>query len=139
MLAGAAVAGLCTFWPAPADDATVLLGRWDANVRYDWGDRHAERFHFERHAGGLTGTASFLGVPRVIENPRFERGNLHFETRTEQSMGDATRTVTHAYAAELRGTPPDERLVFRLQSTGGFSSHAPVGFEAARAASAPPR
>lgn len=133
---GLAVAALCTFWPSPGDGAEALLGRWDASVRYDWGDRHAERFQFERHAGGLTGTASFLGVPRVLENPRFDGRNLHFETRTEQSMGDATRTVTHAYAAELQGTPPHERLVFRLQSTGGFASHRPVSFEAIRAAAA---
>jgi hypothetical protein len=138
LIAGGAVAAVCGLWPVAGDGADRLLGHWEADVRYDWGDRHAERFHFERHAGGLTGTASFLGVPRVLENLRVDDGNLHFETRTEQSMGDATRTVTHAYAAELQGAPPAERLVFRLHSTGGFSSHRPVTFEAARAASAPP-
>lgn len=142
VLAGAAVAGVCRWWPPAGSDLQApLLGAWQGSVRYDWGDRHAERFVFERHAGGLTGTASFLGVPRPVENLRFDGRNLHFETRTEQSMGDATRTLTHAYAAELHGTADAARLVFRLQSTGGFRSHAPVAFEAQRpapAASTPP-
>lgn len=35
-------------------------------------------------------------------------------------MGNETREQTHAYAAELRGTPPDEVLAFRMQTTGDF-------------------
>ncbi len=128
--------------PAP-DPAARLLGRWQAEVRYDWGDRHVERFEFHRHAGELTGTASFLRVPRPIRQLRVDAaGNLHFETRTLESMGDASREKTHAYAAELRGQPPDERLLFRLQTSGGFQAHPPLSFEARRlpaqpAASAP--
>lgn len=134
LITAAAIAAVGWYWPVAGDRADRLLGHWEADVRYDWGDRYTERFHFERHAGGLTGTASFLGVPRTLENLRFDGRNLHFQTRTEQSMGEATRTVTHAYAAELQGTPPDERLAFRLESTGGFSNQRPISVVATRAA-----
>jgi hypothetical protein len=134
-VAAAAVAALCIWRPDPAAGAEArLVGRWQAEVRYDWGDRHAERFEFQHHAGALTGTASFLGVARPVQGLRIDGANLHFETRTLQSMGDETREQTHAYAAELRGRPPDEALVFRMQTTGGFSSHRPLAFEARRGA-----
>ncbi len=133
LAAAAAVAALCVLRPDPAADTDArLIGRWEADVRYDWGDRHTERFEFERHAGELTATASFLGHPRPVQALRVDGANLHFETRTRQSMGDDTREQTHAYAAELRGRPPDEVLAFRMQTTGGFSSHRPLTFEARR-------
>ena len=119
--------------PAPAADASQrLLGIWKAELRYAWGDRYQERFEFKRHAGELTGTASFLAYPRAIEKLRVEGMNLHFETRSLATMSDSTKEVTRAYAAELRGTPPDEVLVFRMQSSGGHSSEQPLEFEARR-------
>lgn len=133
-LAVAAWCGLAS--PPGGDNAAALLGRWEAEVRYDWGDVHRERFEFQRHAGALTGSASFLRVPRAIENLRLDGRNLHFETRSEQSMGDERRVLTHRYAAELRGQPPEQMLVFRMQSSGGFGSPQPISFEARRLADA---
>jgi hypothetical protein len=130
------VAGCCALRPAPAaaDASDRLVGSWQAEVRYDWGDRYQERFEFKRHAGALTGTASFLAYPRAIGQLRVDGMNLHFETRSSESMGESTKEVTHAYAAELRGQPPDEVLAFRLQSSGGHSSSRPIEFEARRVA-----
>jgi hypothetical protein len=119
--------------PPPAPDASArLLGVWVAPVRYAWGDRYSERFEFKRHAGELTGSASFLAYPRAIENLRIEGMNLHFQTRSTSSMNHETRELTRSYAAELRGQPPDEVLAFRMQSSGGFSSDKPIEFEARR-------
>jgi hypothetical protein len=123
--------------PAP-DPGDRLVGAWQAEVRYDWGDRHTERFDFKRHAGVLTGTAEFLRYPRAIEKLQFDGQHLHFQTRSNESMDGATREKTHAYAAELRGTPPDEVLAFRMQTTGGFVSHRPIEFEARRSEPAAP-
>src|SRR5574337_1212267 len=136
-VAAVAVAAVCALRLAPsADPAERLIGVWQAEVRYDTGDRATERFVFERHAGALTGTAGFLGYPRAIAKLQFDGTNLHFETRSNESMGEATRETTHAYAAELRGRPPDETLAFRMLTTGGFGSHVPVEFAARRVASA---
>jgi hypothetical protein len=119
--------------PSTAPDASARLpGVWVAPVRYAWGDRYSERFEFKRHAGELTGSASFLAYPRAIENLRVEGMNLHFQTRSTTSMNNETRELTRSYAAELRGQPPDEVLAFRLQSSGGFSSEKPIEFEARR-------
>ena len=113
-----------------------LIGSWSAAVRYEWGDRYTERFEFKHHAGELTGTASFLGYPRAIENLRLDGTNLRFETHSDETMGDSTKTVTHGYAAELRGVPPDEVLAIRMQTTGAHGSRKPLEFEARRAAPA---
>ena len=118
--------------PPPPDASARLVGVWEAPVRYAWGDRHSERFEFKRHAGELTGSASFLAYPRAIENLRVEGMNLHFTTRSTSSMNNETRELTRRYAAELRGQPPDEVLSIRLQSSGGFSSEKPLEFEARR-------
>lgn len=144
-LGAGVIAALC--WPmpprAPADPSVRLAGSWQAEVRYSWGDRHDERFEFKRHAGQWTGTATFLSYPRGIEKLEFDGSNLRFETHSRQSMGNETRELTHRYSAELRGQPPDDRLVLRMQTSGSFDSPQPLEFEARRvaapAASAPAR
>ncbi|MGL6109697.1 MAG: toll/interleukin-1 receptor domain-containing protein, partial [Rubrivivax sp.] len=118
--------------PPPPDASARLVGVWVAPVRYAWGDRHSERFEFKRHAGELTGSATFLAYPRAIENLRVEGMNLHFQTRSTSSMNNETRELTRSYAAELRGQPPDEVLAFRMLSSGGFTSEKPLEFEARR-------
>jgi hypothetical protein len=128
---------------APPPPADALLGRWQAEVRYAWGDRHTERFEFKRHAGQITGTASFLAYPRAIESLVVDGSNLRFETRTMQSMSAESREVTHRYTAELLdAASPEPRLALRMHSTGGFELNPPMEFEARRspasaAASAP--
>lgn len=138
VLAGGAVAALC--WLAPMvrpDPAERLVGSWRAEVSYSWGARHVERFEFKRHAGQLTGTASFLSVPRAIDKLEVDGPHLHFETHTQQSMGNETRELTHRYSAEFHGQPPDERLLLRLQTSGAFHGSLPLEFEARRLAAPP--
>ena len=115
-----------------ADVGARLVGTWQAEVRYAWGAEHAERFEFRRHAGQLTGTAGFLGHPRAIENLRLDGVNVHFETRSQESMGESTREITRAYAAELHGEAPAEVLRFRMESRGNHVSVPPIEFEARR-------
>ena len=77
-LAVAAAAGLGGWWLSrPADAAERLVGTWAAELRYGWGDRYTETFEFKRHAGALTGTASFLKYPRAIENLQLDGPDLH--------------------------------------------------------------
>jgi len=135
LLAAALVGGWCLLRPTPApppDAGDRLIGVWVAPVRYSWGDRHDERFEFKRHAGQITGTAGYLRHPRAIEKLQIDGLNLHFQTHSQVMMGNETRELTHSYAAELRGQPPNEVLAFRLQSSGGFSSEKPLEFEARR-------
>ena len=136
-VAACVIAALCWLKPwVPADLSSRLVGSWQAEVKYGWGAMYDERFEFKRHAGQLTGTASFLSYPRTIEKLEFDGSNLRFETHTQQSMGTETREITHRYSAELRGQPPDERLALRLQTSGSFDSNTPLEFEARRVAAA---
>ena len=143
LLAAALVGAWCLLRPAsapPPDAGERLIGAWVATVRYDWGDRYDERFEFKRHAGRITGTAGYLRHPRALENLQIDGPNVHFQTRSQIMLGSETRELTHSYAGELRGQPPNEVLALRLQSSGGFGSEAPLEFEARRspaAASAP--
>lgn len=135
VLAAGAVATLCALVlnpREPEDPAAQLLGHWQAEVTYPWRAKVVERFEFKRHAGQITGTASFLAYPRAVEQVRVDGRNLHFETRTQQSMGTETRELTHRYSAELHGQPPDERLVLRMQTQGAFHSTPALEFDARR-------
>jgi hypothetical protein len=137
---GTAPAGAASA-PAPADASERFVGSWQGPVRYAWGDRYDERIEIKRHAGKLTGSATFLRYPRAITQLRVDGHNLHFETHSIESVGSSSKELTHAYAAELRGQPPDEVLAIRLLISGGHSSQPPIEFEARRlppaAASAP--
>ena len=141
---GAGVAALAVaalswgLFPDGQDDANRLIGRWQADVRYDWGDQYTERLEFTRHAGELTGTVDHLGYPRPIEQLRLNGRNLSFQTRSRETMGAEEREKIHAYTAELQGQPPDEVLSLRMQTTGGFGSHRPLRFEARREPAAAP-
>jgi hypothetical protein len=118
--------------PAPVDPsvetANRLVGTWEAPVRYGWGDTAQEQFVFKRFAGEITGTASFLKYPRGIESVTIKGSNLEFVTHTIQSMNDQDRELTHRYQAELDG----DTLRIRMHTTGGFTSHQPLEFEAKR-------
>jgi hypothetical protein len=111
--------------PAPVDAALAtaegLIGIWQAQVRYAWGDAYEERFVFERFAGALTGTASFLEYPRGIEDLIIDGSYVSFATRTQQSMNDQERQLTHRYTAEFDGGV----LRFRMHTTGGFGGDDP--------------
>ncbi len=137
LVAASVAAALCWLKPwVPVDPSARLLGSWQAEVRYGWGAKHDERFEIKRHAGQLTGTATFLSYPRAIEKLELDGSNLRFETHTQQTMGSETRELTHRYSAELRGQPPDERLALRMQTSGAFHNTPPLEFEARRAAPA---
>lgn len=136
----AALASTLFWWRSAVEPAAsdAVLGAWQGTVRYDWGDSYDERFEFKRHAGEITGTATFLKYPRAITKLRFDGTSLHFETHSletlSSSSGESTKELTHAYAAELQGPPAQQVLSFRLQTSGGHSSLQPIEFTARRIA-----
>lgn len=107
-------------------DAT---GHWLAEVTYDWGARHQERFELQIAGDTLLGSASYLGTPRLIEQGGLADGELRFVTRSESMAGSEVREITHRY----RGRIEDGRLHLRLESTGGFGSRQAVDIVAIRA------
>lgn len=120
---------------APVEPAAPeVSGEWRADVTYGWGATHRERFALKVDGTAISGTASFLGVPRGIVRGTFESGRISFETRTQEVLGDwdNPKDVVHRY----RGTIAEDAIEFVMQSEGG-SSDLPVEFTARRS-SLPP-
>jgi tetratricopeptide (TPR) repeat protein len=110
----------------PAAGAS-LAGDWIAEVTYDWGAKHRERFRFKVDGNDVLGTASFLEVRRGIVNGSLNGDRVLFQTQTQEIAGDKTSDVVHSY----RGTLAGDVITFYMQSEGG-SSTVPVEFTAER-------
>jgi hypothetical protein len=130
LLAGAAgIAGLLLggFWLiSGTNKSAAVSGAWVAQVRYDWGDEHGERFDLQVEDGRLHGTASYLGLPRRIIDGRVDGdGSLEFTTGSEVLGGPS---LTHRY----RGRQVPEGIRFVLDTSGGSPAASPVEFIARR-------
>lgn len=118
--------GLGEASPGAAD----VAGRWSAEVKYEWGDRHKETFEFRDQGGRVAGTATYLTGRLGIEAASLEGDWLRFETRSQEQLGSDQpwKEVVHRYAGQI--TPTGIR--FTLQSGGGYSVHPPIEFIAQR-------
>jgi hypothetical protein len=113
-------------WQAkPAPD---FAGRWVADIQYDFGGRHSERFQFRTDSGNLSGVASFFRVDRGIVEGKVADDQISFTTRTEEIAGGETRQAQHHYRGRLVG----DEIRFVMQTEGGFSDHPPIEFVAKR-------
>lgn len=137
-LVAAAVIAVSAFvmWPrsGPASSTAapvplVLAGDWSAEVAYEWGAKHTERFALTVDGTEVLGTASFLGVPRGIVTGTLEGDRVSFETKTQEVSGDWSqpRDLVHRY----RGRVDGDTIIFSMQTQGG-SAQAPVQFTARR-------
>ena len=117
--------------PAPTSVARPAVnGTWRAEVEYDWPNaRHTERFEFGGEGSSLHGSASFLGVPRGIEEGRIDAGKVWFVTRTAEAMGETRRDTLHRYVGSLVG---DDELRLTMQTEGASTPHVAVAFVARR-------
>ena len=121
--------------PSPASVAgeaarPALNGRWTAEVTYDWPNAHyTERFEFSGDGRHLLGTASFLRVPRAIEDGQADAAGLRFVTRSTETLGATSRETEHRYQGTLAG----DELRLTMQTVGSSTPHAPVQFVARRA------
>lgn len=115
--------------PLATETASTLNGRWTAQVNYDWGAMHHETFDLRLENGEIHGTASYLRVPRSVEQGQLRAQHLSFITHSQEMMNDAPNLViTHRY----RGMLKLGELHLVLESSGGQSTHTPVEFVARR-------
>lgn len=126
LLIGAAWA-LMSWGSSPPPD---FAGEWVADIQYDFGGQHSERFVFRLDGGTVGGVASFLGVDRSITEGQITNNEISFSTRTEEFLGDEKRQTQHRY----RGTLVNDEIRFVMQSEGGFSDHPPIEGTARRKA-----
>jgi TIR domain len=114
---------------AGAVQASTVAGEWQADVTYDWGAKYTERLSLRLDGREVSGTASFLGVPRGITTGTLDGDRITFETRTEEALGDFSqpRAVVHRYRGRITG----DAIAFTMQTEGG-SSQVPTEFTATR-------
>jgi TIR domain len=118
--------------PVPAEpkqaDADVS-GTWEGEVFYEWDRRKVtERFKFSSIAGALTGSASFLGVPRGILSVELKGNTIAFETRTRGSINEKEIEYVHRYRGEVSG----DQMRVVMQTVGGHDTGVPREFVARR-------
>jgi hypothetical protein len=108
----------------------TLNGRWQADVRYGWmGTDLRETLDLQGEGSALQGTASFLRVPRGIEDGRVDADGIRFTTRSTEVAGSSPeRVVTHRW----RGTLVGDTLQLTMQTEGAAQPHAPVAVTARR-------
>jgi hypothetical protein len=107
--------------------APSIAGDWSADVTYEWGARHAERFSFSIDGNEVSGTASFLGVPRGIVSGSIQGDRIRFDTHTQEVSGEQSHETVHQYRGRIVG----DTIAFSMQTSGG-TSQVPVQFTATR-------
>jgi hypothetical protein len=100
-----------------------ITGRWTAQVAYPWNYSREEVFEFRVEEGTVLGTATYLGVPRAIEDGKVAGDHVTFSTRAQEILGTETRDYQNRYdgLVTVRG------IQFVLQDTRGVG---PIEFAA---------
>ena len=118
---------------APVNPAT-FAGRWQAPVKYSWGDSYNEIFNFKVDENELLGTATYVGGPRGIFDGKIEGNKVTFTTKSMTALGDKTYEEKHNYRGRLSG----DTIEFMLQTESGYDSRPPETFTAKRVEQAKP-
>lgn len=109
-------------------DAPSIVGAWVADVDYPSGVSHSERFEFRVVGSALSGSASYLGARRVIEDGQVDDTTLEFRTRSRDRIGNEQHELVHEYVGRLSG----DTIVFSLQTTDDADAGEAIIFEARR-------
>jgi len=107
--------------PPPAD----VSGQWEANVTYSWGAAYKERFAFQIDGDRLTGTGTYLGVPRPLTEGAATGEQIRFVIPLEEIIG----TERRAYELRYTGVAVNGGLHFQVMDSRG---NVDIQFAAAR-------
>jgi hypothetical protein len=111
----------------PAEKRAAINGQWQADVTYDWPNaRYVETLHFMGEDDVLSGSASFLQVPRGIVEGKVQGEQVQWVTHGSE-MNDQ-RVVRYVY----RGRMIDDRLELMLQIENASTPHVPIVLTARR-------
>lgn len=117
----------------PPRVAPDIAGRWQATVKYDWGDTYDETFDFEVDGDEISGTAGLFGDKpgngRAIVEGKITGNRIRFVTRTLTIPGP--ETDIHTY----RGTVEGGTIRFTMMTESKSTEHTPIHFTARRAKS----
>lgn len=116
-------------WSNRAPGPETIVGEWIAEVAYPWNLTLEEGYDFSVRDGRIEGQASFLGVPRALEDVEWREGRLRFVTRSQSLAGkDPVREMVQRYEVRREG----EALRVRLVIQRSHSVDPPLEFVARR-------
>jgi hypothetical protein len=105
-----------------------FAGTWRATVNYSWGVSYPEIFKFELNDDDLSGTATYVTVPRALQEGKVSGNKISFLTKSLTVAGDKTYEEKHQYSGKL----VDGKIKFDLLTDSGYDSRLPETFTAAR-------
>jgi hypothetical protein len=112
----------------PAKPAADFSGKWQAEVKYNWGAVHKETFDFKVDEKELMGTASYIRTPRGILDGKIDGNRISFTTKSMTLLGSQTYEEKHYY----KGRMTADGIEFMLQTESGYDSRTPEMFTAKR-------
>jgi hypothetical protein len=112
----------------PSCPSADFAGTWRATVNYSWGSAYTEIFKFEIDDEDLSGTATYVTVPRVLLDGKISGNKIAFSTKSMSMLGDKSYEEKHQYSGKLS----DGQIKFRLQTDSGYDSRLPETFIATR-------
>jgi len=114
----------------PENRLADVSGKWNATVKYDWGDSYPEIFELEVYGKDLSGSASFLGLGRGILDGKIEGNEISFMTRSFSTIGSDEKTYEdkHLY----KGIVENNEIRFTMLTDSSTESHVPIHFTASR-------
>jgi hypothetical protein len=115
---------------APAAVAADIDGEWQAQVEYDWGDTHTEKFVLGYDGTEVLGTASYLGRKRALFDGQLDGDRIRFIVRSQEIAGgdSPSRELVHHYSGKVG----ENSIHFTLRTEGGVTGHIPIEFTAVR-------
>jgi hypothetical protein len=115
--------------PSVIKSASVA-GKWNATVKYDWGDTYQEVFEFEVDGNELSGTASFLGAGRGLVDGKIEGDRISFTTKSFSTISSDDKTYEDKH--QYKGVVENGSIRFTMMTDSNMESHVPIHFIASK-------
>ena len=111
-----------------------VAGKWNASVKYDWGETYDTTFEFEVDGSKISGMAGYAadrdGDGRAIVDGKIAGNRISFVTKSLVTRGFNEPNVEESHYYD--GTVEGGSIRFTLATDSVDSSHSPVKFTAHR-------
>ena len=111
------------------DDDPWFIGVWTGVAEHSVAGPVPERIELRMTGSNVSGSASYRGVRRALEEPSIADERLTFVTRGRDRIGNQWAEVTYRYTLE---PSEDGRMRASVVVSGSFRDEAPVTFSLGR-------
>lgn len=111
------------------DDEPWFVGVWTGVAEHAVAGSVSERVELRMTGTNVSGSASYRGVRRALEEPSIADDRLSFVTRGRDRIGNQWAEVTYRYTLEAAG---ENRMQVSVEVSGSFRDEAPLVFSLSR-------